>query len=494
MGPYSELSGENTENLKNNIENIKESIKQSKISKKINNYKKINENLEFQEIKKLLEMDSIYEQIPKDISRFRKVNTYLDPRITLKRDKITFLRIANSNLSEEKIKEKFNQYLNVKYNHITNPLSYKDNMNKFVRQSEIVTKFINDILSVGAFPEYIKKIFSEYEELKKNPNLFELMILYKKTKNKRLKFEILRKIGLIDLICRIEKSFPIEQTDFITKEIEKLFSIGLGLKKHKTQHINLWLDENNRAKFTYDSKKAKDLYNKACRMREIKGLEKIPIQTISYSNYDTKFKKRIEIIQIRNKLRQKKEINYTSFLEKMIRKNIEFPNQIHDTIGVRIVVENNEDIPNYIRTLEKFIGGSSSRKKEKDTIHKFGKEKLNPYSSKDYYVWKAIYDIAVPNFAIKHLIDIKRNVKEEKIKQIVNKKIDNIKKNPINAVIEVQVQDLESYMLSIAKGSSTEHAKLKMNEIRQNSFFKIFPKEVYEAEINKLKNKILENI
>jgi hypothetical protein len=54
-------------------------------------------------------------------------------------------------------------------------------------------------------------------------------------------------------------------------------------------------------------------------------------------------------------------------------------------------------------------------------------------------------------------------------------------------VIEVQLQDIKSYLLSIAKGSSTAHACLKMNQIRSNSFYKFFPKEIYERDVTQLK-------
>jgi hypothetical protein len=51
----------------------------------------------------------------------------------------------------------------------------------------------------------------------------------------------------------------------------------------------------------------------------------------------------------------------------------------------------------------------------------------------------------------------------------------------------VQLQDIRSFLLSITRGSPTEHAWLKMNQIRSNSFYKLFPKEIFAEEIAKLK-------
>ncbi len=465
------------------------------IKQKIDSYRRLGEHLSLDKISLLLQIDSIYPKVPSDslareIKRFRELNTYLDPYIALKKDKITFLRIVDSKLDDSKLKEKFNRYLNVKYNHIANPATFNQNMDKFIRQSKIVTKFLDDVLHIGNLPEEAKEVLSEKEVLKANPNIFELMKLYRGSKDKRLRFEILRKVGLVDIVSRIEKSFPLEQTDFVAKEVEKLFSIGLGLKRSEQKKVFVWLDEDNRVKYTHDHDKAQREHSICSRRRDRKALDVLPLQSISYTTCTTQFGKDIELMQIRNKLRKSKEPYYTSFMEKMVRKNLEFPNQIHDTIGVRIVVKDQESIPGCISMLEKFVGGSSSRKKEKDTIHKFGKEKLNPYSSKEYYVWKAIYDIALPNFAIKHLMDIRKSVKDKEIQRMITKKIDEMQKSPVNTVIEVQVHDLESYLLSIAKGNSAEHAKLKMNEIRRNSLFKLFPAEIYKKELRRLRDKI----
>ncbi len=53
------------------------------------------------------------------------------------------------------------------------------------------------------------------------------------------------------------------------------------------------------------------------------------------------------------------------------------------------------------------------------------------------------------------------------------------------------MQDIKSYLLSIASGSYTAHTWLKMNQIRSNSFYKFFPKEIYEGDIERLKLTLL---
>lgn len=430
----------------------------------------------------------LYSNPPDDLEQFRKVNTYLDPNIGLKKDKITFLRIVESNSSNQKIKDKFNKYLNVKYNHISYPLSYKENMNKFIRQSKIVSEFLDNILKIGKYSKRETEILKEDPRLKQNPNIVELLDLYRNAKNRKLKFEILRKIGLVDLVSRIEKNFPFEYTEFVTNEVEKLFSIGLCLKKQNQKDCYIWMDDENKVRYSFNEDEACKGYQEDNQKRKEKNLGSSPFGKKVYTPLKTSNGRKIELIEIRDKLRKNDKHYYTSFLEKMIRKDIEFPTQIHDTIGVRLVVKNPEEIPNCISDLEKFIGGSSSRKKEKDTMHKFGLQKLSPYSSENYYVWKAVYDIALPHFTIKYLREIEKMTKDEGTKKTIMKRIDSLIKNPVNAVVEVQIQDFDSYALSILEGSPTDHSRLKMNQVRRNSFHKLFPKEIYEKELNSYLN------
>ncbi|MBU4501825.1 MAG: hypothetical protein KKA79_04480, partial [Nanoarchaeota archaeon] len=154
-----------------------------------------------------------------------------------------------------------------------------------------------------------------------------------------------------------------------------------------------------------------------------------------------------------------------------------------------------DEIPEHIHHLETFLGGSSTRKQEKNTLHKFGKKRLGRWSSKDYFVWKAIYDIPLQHPSIYKvqrmmvLVDKSNKVAMKELKSMHK----YFKDRPQDYVVEVQMQDINSYLLSIAQGSSSDHDVLKMNQIRSNSFFKFFPKEIYMKELSDLRKSILKN-
>ena len=226
--------------------------------------------------------------------------------------------------------------------------------------------------------------------------------------------------------------------------------------------------------------------------RRIRASGIYPLQRIACYPFRTSTGHEIVHMEIRKKFGSREEPTYTSYVEKMLRKNLEFPNQIHDTIGVRIVVNTEDDIPLIITDLESFLGGSSTRKMEKNSYHRFGRRGLSEYSSKEYFVWKAICDITLPHpwiAQVEKMLEITRD--NEQAQKELKRQLHHFVNNPKDFVIEVQLQDIKSYLLSIARGSPTEHACLKMNQIRSNSFYKFFPKEIFEKEMKNVKIRVL---
>jgi len=468
-------------------------MKVPNFKEKIKLYLDANPRITHDQVGVLLLIENLYNEIPKDVSKFRELYTHLDPYIIENSAKgINFLKLVKSKKSESEIKKELNHYINVKYNYLGNYLSYAENMKRFKRQSKIISILIDEILNKAKFPREVQKKLGESPEIRKCHDFYELLTLYKKTKSKRIKFEILRKIGLIVLLARINRKYLINDIEFFIKEVNDVFEKGLGLKRKSKQSYYLWIDENSNVNYCSSKERSKKLYDDAVKKRNKNALKIYPIQKFEYMPFQTRFGDNILYMEVRNKLQKDNKINYTSFVEKIVRKNLEFPNQVHDLIGVKLIVKSEDDIPKCIRNLEIFLGGSSTRKQEKNTLHKFGKRKLSVYSSKDYYVWKAIYDIALPHPSILKVNKMLKLTKgNPEAQRELNKRLNYFKHRPQDFVVEVQIQDINSYLLSIAEGSSTDHDLLKMNQIRTNSFFKFFPKEIYEKELKSLRNDIL---
>jgi len=465
---------------------------------KIELYLKANPDLPHAKLGVLLLIENLYKDLPnEDIHKFRNLYGHLDPKIIDEgAEGITFLKLVESKESPSVIKKKLNQYINIKYNYIGHFKSYEENMKRFKAHSVIVSKLIYEILQTAKFPEELVNILSESEEIRNCHDFYELLKIYRKTKSDRIKFEILRRIGLIVLLARINRTVLISDVDLAIKEVEEVFKQGMGLRKEAKKIFYLWVDDHDKVNFCDcgDKLKAVEMYNEAMNKRNDRALQIYPMQEFECTTYRSRFGCEILYFEIRNKLRKYGELSYTSFVEKVVRKNLEFPNQVHDVIGVKIVVSKEDDISEHIPHLESFLGGSSTRKQEKNTLNRFGKKKLGMWSSKDYFVWKAIYDIALPHtsmYKVKELMEISKNNKAAM--KYLKKRMEYFEDRPKDFVVEVQLQDINSYLLSIAKGSITDHDILKMNQIRSNSFYKFFPKEIYQKELSALRNSILKN-
>ncbi len=460
---------------------------------RISLYLKYNPGLSMSQVGTLLLIDNIYKQVPEDMEEFRELYAHLDPKIIdNSAEGITFLKIAGMDDLPEQIKKRLNDYINIKYNYIGNSKSYERNMKRFRAYSLQVSNVLSEILAIAKLPDEVLETLKEKEQIRGCDDFYDLFLLYRETKDKRVKFEILRKIGIMVLLSRITRSFLIEDVEFAMESVKEVFKKGLGLSRKGSRKYYFWLGSEDKLVFLDDKDKAKSMYEHDVKKRQELALETYPLQEIECHEYDTRYGSRILHIGKRNKLMKDGKIYYASFIEKVIRKNLEFPNQITDLMGVKIIVQDEERVPRMIKEIETVLGGSSTRKKEKNALHRFGKKKLGRYSSKDYYVWKAIYDIALPHPSIsqvKQMIGMTRGNK--KAQEALRKRLEYFRNKPHDYVVEVQIQSIESYLLSKTHGSPTEHSNLKKSQVRSSSFFKLFPKEIYESELINLRRSIL---
>jgi hypothetical protein len=460
---------------------------------KISLFYETNPDLTHEELAVVLTADLMYKNLPEDLDEFRKKYAHLDPTVLDGlHEGITFLRIAEDKRPARVLKDRLNAYLNVKFHDIANTRAYKQNAPLFRERSEIASQVIDQILQRANFPSEIEAVLREREEVRSCLDFYEMLRLFKAARGNRLRYEILRKIGLIVLSARIDRTVEKEDLEKRKKEVWKAFQRGLGGSKKQKEEYFLWLNARHKVEFTTDAERARSTYDKELKHRKRQACKIYPLQRFVCHPFTTPSGNQVLHMEIRNKFGDRGKESYTSYMEKMVRKNLEFPNQVHDTIGVKIVVEKEDRIPAIIRDLETFLGGSSTRKMEKNSYHRFGRRRLSEYSSPEYFVWKAIYDITLPHPSISQ---IRKMLKLTRGNGVAQKELRNrmeyFVNHPSDFVIEVQLQDIKSYLLSIAKGSSTAHTSLKMNQIRSNSFYKFFPGEIYEPEMARLKLQVL---
>jgi hypothetical protein len=455
---------------------------------------KKNPLLQPEDVGVILTLESLYRSPPEDLSKFRELYAHLDPEVMGNSDEgPAFLRIAQSRKSTTVLRECLNSYINIKFNDISHPKTYADNMILFKEYSSQASAIISDILNIASFAPPILAALSELKVARDCHDSYEMLALYKRRNDKRTRFELLRKLGLIVLMARIRRSMLLNESDERMAQVWKALRKRLVHTEDNKLKYYFWLNNEKKVKFYTDAKVAQEYCHADMDERSCLALDTYGMQSSECCPFFTFNGNRVLHMEIRNKFKVNDHTSYTSFIEKMLRKNLEFPNQVHDVIAVKIIVESEREIAQIIHDLEAFLGGTSTRKQQKNTYHKFGRKLLTKYSSKDYFVWKAIYDITLPHpglEAMERLLDMTKD--NEAAQKEVRLRLQYLINNPRDFVIEVQLQDIESHLQSIARGSPTEHALLKKNQIRSNSFYKLFPEEIYKDELIKLKESMLE--
>jgi hypothetical protein len=437
----------------------------------IDRIRRANPNLTHEQVGIVLTAEFLYRVLPQGLSLFRSMYPHFDPRVIQSNPSgITLLRIANDRKPSVITRRKLNSYLNIKFSVVAQGRTYEENRKIFKWYSGYSSAVIDDLLNIAGYPESITARLRELPDVRDCSDIFELVQMYGAARIVRTKFEILRKVGLIVLLARINQGVGVLELDHRMEDIWDGIRQGLGYRSGKKKAFNYIL-ENGSIRIMREDAPSSSVFE--CRpFRSKKGNVVLHLA-------------------MRNKFKDGDRLTYTSFVEKMIRKNLEYPSQIHDMLGAKIIVSSEEEIADLIHELESFLGGSSTRKQEKDTYHRFGRKLLDKHSSPDYFVWKAIYDITLPHPGIRAIEKACQCSRDKATQDELQRLQQLYSSDPRDYLIEVQLQDLKSHILSIAPGSKTEHARLKKNQVRSNSFYKMFPKEIYEQEVLRTATELL---
>ncbi len=457
-------------------------------------YLKANPKLSPEQLGVVLLIDSFYQQLPADLPRFRTLYRHLDPSIIDEaHEGITFLKISATDVPDEELKRQLNDYINIKFRSVGHGRSYEENMVMFRSYVRMVSASLDEILQQAELPAEIVDVLRERERVRRCEDFFDLLQLYRSTKSKRVHFEILRKIGLIVLASRVSRHFIEADLRLGIQQVSEAFLEGLGCEPIDSPFTcHFWIDCAGELNYSFDHASAAREHAADRKWREKLPLQAHELQSLEFSPFRTRDGAEILLFQIRNKLERAGRRNYTSALEKIARKNLQYPKDLLDVIAVRLIVREESGIPALVGSLERFLGGSSTRKEKKNTLHRFGRQKLSAFSSPDYSVWKAIYDIALPHPSIVHvrkLMEMTRG--NEAACAELQQRLNFFLETPKDSVVEVQLQDLPSFLLGIAHGSPAEHNLMKSRQIRMNSLYKFFPEEVYRTELEGLQEAIL---
>jgi hypothetical protein len=470
---------------------------------------------------------NLYNPEPNDLESFRMNYPYFNPDIITDKNskyRYQFIFLTEVNMEENGFIEMVNQYLNAKFNPVTHYKILEQNLEKFTRLAAESSTILNNILKRADFPEGIETLFRETHVVSETNDIRDMICLFNKQDSLKIKYEILRKIGLTVLLNRVKNTQTFQKALNYNKYINRLFLEKLNLKQQRHVvgdflKIYFWMNDNDNLVYSYNENKAIELHQADSMDRFNSGKTLNDLQTEIMFPQMTKAGNKVlkYVSRIKNKHQDKED--YTSVIEKIVRKNIRFPSEITDIHGVTFVVDSEQDTISLIAEIEDFLGGTNTRKNEK-IIEKTRDSGIIYDNKENFKIWKTIYDITFPHemldavnygiLQIKNDITVLENIisslsdlsgrdnqlseinRHLSLKKKEAEKLHRLKgayeNKPFDIYLEIQIQELKSYLLSKCYGSEIEHRLHKSRQVMSSTFYKLFPRKIYEPIL--LKNNI----
>lgn len=480
------------------------------------------------EINIILYSHLLYQNEPEDVALFWKNYSYFDPNIIENREhKFHFIELTKLRIDSKHFKKKLNTYLNVKFNPVNFYQLLEKNLSKFSQLSGESSIILQNILKRACLPTFVESVLAETGQVAETNDIIELVQIYKDSSDLRTKYEVLRKTSMSFLLGRVKNCLSFQKSPKYYKYLDRLFKSQLQLDNSRNIQesfpIYYWLNQDDQIVFYDTEKDAQAAYENDNRERDKKGKNIHPIQseviTPITSLSGTSILRYISRIKNFNGIKE----DYASIIEKTVRKNLLYPNEITDIYGITFVVNGEKEILNLKAELEDSLGGTNTRKDEKKIRKAPISEYISQNSGEYFKIWKAIYDITLPHERLEIIMGQINNIKEDTsvLQQVLTKinhqedtqksmdfvqmhiqkkerELDHLKRiksiydsKSFDLQVEIQIQDLQSYLLSKCFGSSTEHAALKREQVLRSTLYKLFPKQIYEPFLMKLREKFL---
>lgn len=468
---------------------------------------------------------NIYKEEPGDLEIFWKHYPYFNPDILNNgQDRYRYQFIYLSELSkngieEPELNELVNQYLNAKFNPVFSYKTLEQNLSKFSAIAQESSEILDNILKRADFPKEFEMLFKESRMVAESNNLKDMLNLFNLQEDIKIKYEILRKMGLSILLNRVRNTPIFQKSLKHNYSINMLFHKQLNLKQQRQIHgdrieIFFWLNNENNLVCMSSEKEALSMHGADSKERLKSGKEVYDLQKEVMYPQKTKAGNIVlkYISRVKNKHSDKED--YTSVIEKIVRKNIPYPVEITDIHGVTFVVNDERDTYSLLAEIEDFLGGTNTRKNEK-VIEKAWSPGIVQSKNGSFKIWKTVYDITIPhemleavNYGVLYtekdivflkdaitslttlnVLQGKTHIFESFEKQLTEKEKERTKlirlkelyaKKPFDIYLEMQIQGLKSYLLSKCHGSETEHRLHKHRQVMSSSFYKLFPRKIYE--------------
>lgn len=337
-------------------------------------------------------------------------------------------------------------------------------LKEYLNESDL---YIEDILALIP-PEY-RKMLELSPKTKFSNDLFQLLEICFRSKDKREIYEAQRKLALTKSFFAIDGTKNIKDGKKHMKFFDETLDSYLWLLDEKPETIEIHYTTGpdgikvvekgpDTSNFMFSNRKAQLHFNNMYYYNPIDIYHyKIRFKR-EYSSPHMLSRDVMDLFREESSGNLIKRRRSSSILSKLIRKGIDSPVKINDILGVMFIVKEKKDVYKLANILETLFSGPFSWIDVVDTIEKTGnKDQLNKYTGKGYQVFKTSMNLLYP---------------ENKLRE-----------DYYLFSTEVQIYTVEGYLRTIHSSNFASHRRLKTRQIIFGVLPYLFPKEIYGTTI-----------
>jgi hypothetical protein len=332
---------------------------------------------------------------------------------------------------------------------------------EFLGEADVYLQSTIDLL-----PESARVALAPLEAVGETNDLRELMGLALGTADTRLRFEVLRKIHLANLLLDIDHSRHVQDGPLHLTYFQEL--LDRDLWSHKTQQypvqIGFHIDEDGETiRYTNRPRPGDQIWHFDSAFLEVRR----PGQTLALDvlYHSCRFKRSVdrfsyEVVRGQHRVVEKvrwqgmKQHRSGSILSKMLRKGINNPDEIGDILGAMFIVPNEDALDDLLSLLDACVGNPFGWRNVTDALgHAPLGSRLNPHSGRGFRVFKGDVDVLFPG----------RYPGQ----------------SPYRFTVEIQIHTLESFLRTVCGAHHANHLALKLRQFLVGLVPVLFPAPVY---------------
>jgi hypothetical protein len=336
---------------------------------------------------------------------------------------------------------------------------------------QIVSEFLNEAdvylqSAIGLLPDAARPAVTPREQVTATSDLRDLLTLAVTSEDPRTSYEALRKIHLANLLLDIDHSRHIQDGPLHLAYFEELLEREIWRYKTQSYPLNIGFridDDGETIRYTNRPQPGDQIWHFSSDFLEASLGSRTIALDVLYRN--CRFKRSLdrisfEVVDGQHRVLEKvrwqemKQHRSGSILSKMLRKNLNNPDEISDILGAMFIVPDEDALDELIGLLDHGFGNPFGWRNVTDTLGTSPSgSALNPHSGRGFRVFKGDMDVLFPGRFPGQA--------------------------PYRFAVEVQIHTLESFLRTVCGSHHANHLALKLRQFLLGLVPVLFPARIY---------------